>query len=829
MRAPRSVVPTSVRACLFFAVMVAALFLIAGIGRTGIWDPHELDRAELARRIAIHLFDQDRFAAGGDAMPTLSDLGSGELGFTSMAAGFATLGLHEVGGRLPLALWCLGGLLVTFAFVARMASPRAGLFAAVVLATMPAYFAQARTMLGDGVTMAAFAMCFFGLAGAVAEPKNRPAAAFFVVGVFGGVCGFLSRGAIVGVAAPALGVGLGWIALLGAGHRAWRTPRRTLVGTFALVCGAAAAWRGALPLVELGHDLREVKRVLGVAVLHGPPRESTFDLTVRELGHGLFPWSALLPFACGLLLVPAHAREGEGTPLHATRSFLVAGAAAAYGAHAALAPFTGALAFAGVAVLAAIIGVVIDELDRGPAVPVVAAGVLFVLAVLSRDMLELPDKGLVAFAVPDAELPAAVAESLRPYLMAASAVFALFAALSLSSPLPGGTGTLGERVRARVASYQRLIAELSRIWAGNLAFGFLVVEAALLGVGATLLIGRRLGWPSVVGMSRSWAYVGLNLWWFVPLALVTLPLSVDVARRGFSWLAEKARAPRSAGMLIAALGSGALTCFGYYGEMAEQLSPKGALDAYAALHAEGEPLGLYGVNPRMGRYYGGGDTTALLSSAREAARWLAADPEGPTRWLAFRDARLAELNALCRSERGENLAMTDTGSGSILLAKSRAGEPNDNPLAPFVRSDPPPPLSHPLDARFGDQLDVLGWEVVDDEGRPVEEIVVGRDYRMRLHLAVVARVPKSYRAFIHIDAEGRRHNGDHEVLGGLYPMTYWREGDYIVDEHELALERHFLPGRYAVYFGYYLHKERLPVTKGRHHEDRLYGGVLVVR
>ncbi len=38
------------------ALVLAALALLPLIGKSGIWDPYELDRADLARRIAIHVF-----------------------------------------------------------------------------------------------------------------------------------------------------------------------------------------------------------------------------------------------------------------------------------------------------------------------------------------------------------------------------------------------------------------------------------------------------------------------------------------------------------------------------------------------------------------------------------------------------------------------------------------------------------------------------------------------------------------------------------------------------------------------------------------------------
>jgi hypothetical protein len=810
---------------LSLAAICAALFLIAGIDTAGIWDPYELERAELARRIAIHVFGAKLQVPGAlNGMPTLSDLESGELGYVSMAAGFAVWGLHDFAGRLPMALWAFVGALALFVFLARVRSPRAGLFGVVVLVTMPTYFVQARAMLGDAAALASFALCFFGFAAALIEDDGRAAAVMSVVGVVGGACGFLSRGWLLGVVAPCGGVGLSWLALLGAGERRWRRTRRAAVGAAALAIAAVGAWRGMAPLVAHGHALDEVRRAVGVSVLPSTAPESTFDLYIRELGHGLFPWSAFLPFAFGLML---SRRDDTGV-----RTLLLVGGAAAYGVHAALGPFTGPLPFVGVAVLAAIIGLVVDELDAHyvSRLRVVGVGTMMLLAVLAHDRLADPEEGLAAFAIAGAELPPGIGTTLDSYVFAASAMFVALLVLTFAmAPLASSDGsTLRTAVRERLARYEEIASELSKIWAGNLSFGFLVLEAALLGMGATLLIGRRMGWSSVVGMSRSWAYVGLNLWWVVPLALVTVPLAIDVAVRGYGMLLNKLRAPRSLGMLVAALASGATLCFGYYDAMAEQLSPKGALDAYAKRHGRGEPLGLLGVSSRVGRYYAGSEQTMDLSGPRAAIRWLAESGDGPPRWLAFRDAKLAELNALHRRAQGDNLVMVPSGSEQILLATSARLAGNANPLAPFVRSKPPERIQHPVEARFGDQLRLLGWEIVDEEGQPVERLEAGEPYRMRVFLHVEDRIARSFQAFIHVDAPGQRYNGDHPVVGGRYPMTFWEPGDYIVDEHELTLPRHFKPGRHTVFLGFFIFKERLAVTEGRHHEDRLIAGSVVV-
>ena len=150
----------------WFALLVAALSLFGPISASGIWDPPEREVAEFARRIALNLLGGQGLSLDGadNQVPTRSELGRGELPFTSIAAGFRVFGLHEWAGRLPLAIWGLAGLAAIYLLVRRLADRRSACFSVLVLATMPLYFLHARTMLGDIVTMSALALSMSGLA-----------------------------------------------------------------------------------------------------------------------------------------------------------------------------------------------------------------------------------------------------------------------------------------------------------------------------------------------------------------------------------------------------------------------------------------------------------------------------------------------------------------------------------------------------------------------------------------------------------------------------------------------------------------------------------------
>jgi 4-amino-4-deoxy-L-arabinose transferase-like glycosyltransferase len=199
---------------------LAALALVLGASGTlislvsqGLWDPPELETAELSRRIAHGLLGAQALAAPDDGgVPTRGELGRGELPYTLIALGFRLFGLAPWAGRAPLALLALLGLIALHVYVRRLGSSRAAWLAVLVLVTLPPYFLHARTMLGDIATMATgiLAMVGLGLATFDAASARRRTAAVVVASV-GLLAGFLCRGLLIGVAVPALGVGLAWL------------------------------------------------------------------------------------------------------------------------------------------------------------------------------------------------------------------------------------------------------------------------------------------------------------------------------------------------------------------------------------------------------------------------------------------------------------------------------------------------------------------------------------------------------------------------------------------------------------------------------------------
>src|SRR6185503_8189957 len=105
----------------------------------------------------------------------------------------------------------------------------------------------------------------------------------------------------------------------------------------------------------------------------------------------------------------------------------------------------------------------------------------------------------------------------------------------------------------RVADYGEALRALAATWNGNLLFGFVVLEAALVGLGAMLFFGKGLGWSAVGRVPEFWARLCLNAWWALPLLPAVAVVVWYFVQQGFRRFVHGSRQPRAAVTLLAAL------------------------------------------------------------------------------------------------------------------------------------------------------------------------------------------------------------------------------------------------------------------------------------
>jgi len=229
--------------------------------------------------------------------------------------------------------------------------------------------------------------------------------------------------------------------------------------------------------------------------------------------------------------------------------------------------------------------------------------------------------------------------------------------------------------------------------------------------------------------------------------------------------------------------------------------------------------------------YAAGRSVATFATPARAFDWMMQGGSA-RRWLVIRSDALGGINSRYRGavEPRQNLPVLDGRSSEILLASDRLlpGEKSQNPLDRYLPASEPK-IQHPLDANLGDQLDVLGWDLFDADGRPIDGIVPGETVELVIYYRVVARITTTWETFVHIDGFQRRFNADHPTLGGRYPFSLWRVGDLVADRHSFALEPNFTVGQYRLLFGLYAGTRRLALKRGSGSDDRIDAGPLSVR
>jgi hypothetical protein len=695
--------------------------------------------------------------------------------------------------------------------------------------------------------------------------------------------GFMRRGALLGLGVPLLAVGMAWgIARASARNRA---ADRTgdVVGAVSLTGGAVIAVMAARAIAA--PDAGSSMSMWAGALLHRPPKYPTYEATLGAVGHALAPWSAFLPFAFGrLLLTPAKAAGAEGERESLARVAVAVGAAVAVIAHGYLAARTEGIAFTGPAICAVACAVAIRDFERGAHASIaVGLGTLVLAAVLHHDFHELPDKAFLAFGVSGATFPAGFESKSVALWWVVLGGFALCALL-----------TWAERDAKRTpfdpATYAAVLRAMRGAGDGT---GALVYAATVTGAavaGLVLFIGARAHAAWLPHMAIPMRDALINAWWVValaPFALVLAPLfacdlwlwafgdsrpaSARSLRRALEpieslwsrqapdplegWVARFLLLPllilalpvlfvmgvagdllrhRAAGLALGGAVVGFVLCAFYYPALADQLSPKEVFATYRQA-CGGKPLALLGVGGKTAAYYAGAQPQTLGDTA-SAFRWLTA-PGGERRCLAMKADELPKLNALWREGAPApktNLPVLDARSSQILLATSALapGDHDDNPLDRLVLASAPRPQRR-LDVNLDDKLRVVGLDLTDDRGRLVDAVSPGRTYHLKTTFEVLARQTTEWRPFLHIDGSGRRHNGDHTVLGGKYPMNLWLPGDVVVDDTEVKLEPNFTPGTYTIWFGLAVGdgcSDRLRVKSGPSDGcNRVNGGALRVQ
>lgn len=401
------------------ALAFATLLCLTRLGAFGLWDPWELKIAERARQMADAgtLLDPTAGKGLSDAPVVAPFL---------QALGVKLLGPTELGVRLFGALAAIGALMATYWAGTGLFRRRAALLAVLTLGSTATFALSARQLVSNMPLIAALALALGGL-GRFAWPwDGRRRWSHAAVGLGALLLGYGAGGALIGVALPVLALaatllvcarlpvrdaqtmaapetgitdGTDVLAAPGAGPHV--VAGRSF-GTSTLHPRAYASWffvllaLAGLALVVAalsGFVAGRYSPLLGGVPRGGPPAH-TFEQLIRELGFGLFPWSAVAFFALGRPLIRLD--EDEALRTHSRlvfgQTYLLVFAAFGYAMSTALVWTLGEARYVALAAIGLALGVFLDEaLEGSRSEPV--AGLLMAVGtvIVGRDFLLSPE------------------------------------------------------------------------------------------------------------------------------------------------------------------------------------------------------------------------------------------------------------------------------------------------------------------------------------------------------------------------------------------------------------------------------------------------------
>jgi len=768
--------------CWAWALLFSIVLCLPRLGGFGFWDPSELKIADQAREIERSGHLTDPTAAGH--YPAAKPLGP----FLA-ALGIEIFGAKEMGARLFGALAALIALMAVYWAGAGLFRRRAGLLGTLVLGSMVMFVLEARQLTSDAPLMAALALAMGGLGRYAWPPDGKRRLVDLGIGVAGMALGYTGGGALIGIVLPsaalfgALAVGFGLSAsaerpsdgsgdLAAAGIGPQIAAGRKIGSTaWPLMIGLGLVATVFLILSMTGIVAGKYSVLLGGAARAGAPAH-TFEYLVRQLGFGLFPWSAVAVFALARPLIrlddEAAGSAAGGPPRTNARLafgqlylFFFAGLGFALSAYLVLVLGDGR--YTALPAIALAIGVFLDEgLEGNRSEPVAGLLILTGTLVVARDFFLTPEELVSVHLAEKVRWPATVNVGnliLGLALLIAGGVYAGLAARGRAlGKLPGRdlVGARPWRIR-----FERIID----------------------------LCGRY-GLQAAVGLAVAFAFFLTQ--YLVP-ALSThfsfKPVLESFAK--FAKSGEKIGRYRVEGK-----GSG------FYGTGQTMVELPNQAKLVEFLHDPARVFALVSA-----------DELAALDNGFKSAKvdYYVVDASS-SRFLLLSN-RLApgepDVNPL---KKDVWMAPTPPAPGTSVW---QAGE------------RPPWTWRINTSAVFADAIELVGADFPASVRRPGK-------IPLDLIFRVSARPPAGFKIFVHFDGPAApRVIGDHDPLNKTFGTAYWLPGEYIRDHYDVDVPLMTTPaGSYTVLMGFWPGGEgkRLKVTSGTNDgSDRVRLGTIEIK
>lgn len=135
-----------------------------------------------------------------------------------------------------------------------------------------------------------------------------------------------------------------------------------------------------------------------------------------------------------------------------------------------------------------------------------------------------------------------------------------------------------------------------------------------------------------------------------------------------------------------------------------------------------------------------------------------------------------------------------------------------------------PTPKFPVNADLEGKVVYLGLDVDQPVIRP------GVQFKLTHYWKVISPV-SGWELFVHIsDPERKRFiNADHKAIQGRYPVTFWKAGEIIRDEHTVTLPANWAEPKVQIFTGLWQGKQRMKVKGPQDAESRIIAATLPVQ
>ncbi len=132
-----------------------------------------------------------------------------------------------------------------------------------------------------------------------------------------------------------------------------------------------------------------------------------------------------------------------------------------------------------------------------------------------------------------------------------------------------------------------------------------------------------------------------------------------------------------------------------------------------------------------------------------------------------------------------------------------------------------PAMKFSVNAELEDKLTYIGLDMDRDVVKP------GEGFKLTHYWKVKKPIP-SWKLFVHLIGPGAYVNADHKPVHGLYPVSQWKAGQIIRDEHTTTVPADYKSDKIRVLVGLWQGKRRMRIKGPQDEENRILAATLTV-